>query len=87
MFSIPFVVVTDRHFVATISVDLTAGTGGSSIASVLDRHGAIDICVSNSGYGQLGAFVDLDPKVWQRHLCVDLTGAFNVTRMVAREMI
>lgn len=69
-------------------VDVTDRDGvQSALDSVLSRHGAVDICVSNAGYGQLGAFIDLEPKVWQRHLDVNLTGAFNVTQLAARAMI
>lgn len=69
-------------------VDVTDRDGvQAAVDAVLSRHGSIDICVSNAGYGQLGPFIDLDPKVWQRHLDVNLTGAFNVTQLCARAMI
>jgi NAD(P)-dependent dehydrogenase (short-subunit alcohol dehydrogenase family) len=57
------------------------------IDAIGERFGRIDILVNNAGYGRLGALVEMDPRVWRRHIDVNLHGSFNVFQPVARFMI
>lgn len=58
----------------------------AAIASVADGLGVPTVVVANAGYGRFGAFVDIEPRVWQRHLDVNLTGTFHVVQSAVRVM-
>ena len=58
----------------------------AAVAGTVDTFGTIDIVAANAGYGRFGAFVDIDERVWQRHLDVNLTGTFNVVQAAVRVM-
>ena len=46
-----------------------------------------DILVNNAGIGTFKKFIDLDAKLWQRTMDVNLTGAFNMCKAVVPIMI
>ncbi|HVA90455.1 MAG TPA: SDR family oxidoreductase [Chloroflexota bacterium] len=82
------------HTVAAFVADLTHMIEAESLArAVRDRFGSIDILVNNAGLSQLGGpstsgrFLDLEPVAWERALNRNLTTAFNVTQLVARQMV
>lgn len=58
----------------------------AAVAGTVDTFGRIDIVAANAGYGRFGAFVDIEERVWQRHLDVNLTGTFNVVQAAVRVM-
>ncbi|MFQ6034113.1 MAG: SDR family NAD(P)-dependent oxidoreductase, partial [Candidatus Bipolaricaulia bacterium] len=57
------------------------------IAAVRQRYDKIDILINNAGITRDGLFVRMSAQDWEEVLQVDLTGAFYVTRAVAREML
>ena len=70
-----------------IGVDVTDRPSvDAAIASVADGLGVPTVVVANAGYGRFGAFVDIEPRVWQRHLDVNLTGTFHVVQSAVRVM-
>lgn len=56
------------------------------IAAVLNRFGGIDVAVANAGYAKFGGFLDMEPRTWNRHVDVNLTGTFHVCQLAARAM-
>jgi 3-oxoacyl-[acyl-carrier protein] reductase len=63
--------VTDRRQVA------------AAIAQTVEELGAVDILVNNAGtLDHVGQFPEQSPKLWERDLQVNLTGAFNCGQAV-----
>ncbi len=58
-----------------------------AVQGVMERHGRIDILVNNAGIRNDMLMVWMQPKDWHRVLDVNLTGFFNVTRPVVKEMM
>jgi 3-oxoacyl-[acyl-carrier protein] reductase len=52
------------------------------IGAIDHRLGRIDILVNNAGINAFGGVSELSPEDWQRVLDVDLTGCFNMTRVI-----
>lgn len=59
----------------------------SAVARAADRHGRLDILVNAAGVLPIGKLVNTDDAEWARTLDVNLTGAFYLSRAVARRMI
>jgi len=57
------------------------------VAAVKKKFGGIDVLVNNAGICPFVEVMEMEPKVWQKSLDINLTGAFNCTQIVAREMI
>jgi 3-oxoacyl-[acyl-carrier protein] reductase len=54
-----------------------------AVRRTVEQHGSIDILVNNAGtLDHLGQFPDQQPKLWERDLRVNLTGAFNCAQAV-----
>jgi 3-oxoacyl-[acyl-carrier protein] reductase len=54
-----------------------------AVKRTVDEHGSVDILVNNAGtLDHLGQFTDQQPKLWERDLRVNLTGAFNCAQAV-----
>jgi 3-oxoacyl-[acyl-carrier protein] reductase len=54
-----------------------------AVRRTVAQHGSIDILVNNAGtLDHLGQFPDQQPKLWERDLRVNLTGAFNCAQAV-----
>ena len=54
-----------------------------AVKQVVEEHGSVDILVNNAGtLDHLGQFADQQPKLWERDLRVNLTGAFNCAQAV-----
>lgn len=51
------------------------------------EFGRLDIVVANAGVVTWGRFWELDPKVWQDVIDINLTGVFNTLRVAAPRMI
>ena len=57
------------------------------VEKTLDKFGKIDILVNNAGVTADDLLVRMKETEWQRVLETNLTGAFRVTHLVAKEMI
>ncbi len=56
--------------------------------AILDRdHGGIDVLINNAGICPFIDIMDLEPRVWQRTMDVNMTGAFHCTQLAAAGMI
>jgi 3-oxoacyl-[acyl-carrier protein] reductase len=54
-----------------------------AVKRVVEEHGSVDILVNNAGtLDHLAQFGDQRPKLWERDLRVNLTGAFNCAQAV-----
>src|SRR5690349_13879602 len=54
-----------------------------AVARTVEQHGSVDILVNNAGtLDHLGQFHDQQPRLWERDLSVNLTGAFNCAQAV-----
>ncbi len=58
-----------------------------AVAKVLDNMGPIDILINNAGTGTFGKFLELEPKVWEDIIKVNLFGVYYATRAVLPQMI
>jgi NAD(P)-dependent dehydrogenase (short-subunit alcohol dehydrogenase family) len=56
------------------------------VEGVLERHGAIDVLVSNAGVWRGGWIQDISPEDWHTVLDTSLGGAFNVCRAAVPAM-
>jgi len=54
-----------------------------AVRRTVEEHGSVDILVNNAGtLDHLGQFSDQQPKLWERDLRVNLSGAFNCGQAV-----
>ena len=58
-----------------------------ALQEALAQFGQIDIVCVNAGIVEASPFLEIAQASWQRHLDVNLTGAFNVAQAVARHMV
>ena len=58
-----------------------------TVNKLLDKHKAIDILVNNAGITRDNLLFRIDDNDWDEVLKVNLKGAFNVTKVVARSML
>ena len=58
-----------------------------AVGKVLDELGPIDILINNAGTATFGKFLELEPKVWEDMIKVNLFGVYYVTRAVLPQMI
>lgn len=54
---------------------------------IQQRHGSIDVLVNNAGITRDQLFVRMKPEEWRQVMQVNLDGAFNCSRAVARAMM
>jgi 3-oxoacyl-[acyl-carrier protein] reductase len=69
--------------------DVTERAGvAATVDRVVDELGSVDILVNNAGtLDHLGQIRDQEPKLWERDLRVNLTGAFNCAQEVWPHMV
>ncbi|NEW06786.1 SDR family oxidoreductase [Paenibacillus sp. SYP-B3998] len=59
----------------------------AAIIQATDTLGPIDIAVINAGICELSSFLDITEEAWDRHISINLKGAFLVGQAVAKQMI
>ncbi|MCP4117779.1 MAG: 3-oxoacyl-[acyl-carrier-protein] reductase [Desulfobacteraceae bacterium] len=59
----------------------------AAVKAILEKHGKIEILVNNAGIADDMLMVRMKPETWQRVLDTNLTGFYNVTRLVVKNMI
>ncbi|MDF2723519.1 MAG: fabG2 1 [Paenibacillus sp.] len=57
------------------------------VDGVLSMWGQIDIVVNNAGICEVSSFLDITEDQWDRHMNINLKGAFLVSQRAAREMV
>jgi 3-oxoacyl-[acyl-carrier protein] reductase len=69
---------------ATITCDVgDRAQVDEAVRRIVEEHGSLDILVNNAGtLDHLAQFGDQQPKLWERDLRVNLTGAFNCAQAV-----
>lgn len=63
------------------------GSVEETVGNILREFSRIDILVNNAGISLIKPFLDTTAEEWRRMIDVDLTGVFNVTRVVAPSMV
>ena len=58
-----------------------------AVTTILERHGAIQILVNNAGIRNDMLLVWMEPKNWHNVIDTTLTGFYNVTRPIVKEML
>ncbi|MHB1921870.1 MAG: 3-ketoacyl-ACP reductase [Chitinophagaceae bacterium] len=59
----------------------------NAVKKVQRELGPIDILINNAGTGTFGKFLELEPKVWENMIKVNLFGVYYTTRAVLPQMI
>ena len=73
---------------SALALDVTDAAQAKSVAeSVAQRHGAIDVWVSNAGISKMQRFIDVTPEDLRRTLAVNLEGIFLCGQAAAAVMI
>lgn len=57
------------------------------IASTLEAFGRIDVLISNPAYSRRGAFLEYDPREFERTVRGTLVSGFHMSQLVARHMV
>ena len=71
-----------------LQLDVTdASAIAPAVKAVSDALGPVDVLVNNAGIGESAPFVKTDPALWERHLRVNVTGPFLLTREVVPGML
>lgn len=71
-----------------LQLDVTdAAAAAPAVKTVTDALGPIDVLVNNAGIAESAPFVKTDPALWERHLRVNVTGPFLLTREVLPGML
>jgi meso-butanediol dehydrogenase/(S,S)-butanediol dehydrogenase/diacetyl reductase len=74
--------------VTALALDVTDAAQAKSVAqSVAQRHGTIDVWVSNAGISKMQRFIDVTPEDLRRTLAVNLEGIFLCGQAAAAVMI
>ncbi len=72
---------------ALFEADLTdAGRAAGLLDAVRDRLGPVHILVNNAAIFEPGGLRDTDLENWQRHLSLNLTAPFLLSRALARQL-
>ena len=73
---------------SALALDVTDAAQAKSVAeAVAQRHGAIDVWVSNAGISKMQRFLDVTPEDLRRTLAVNLEGIFLCGQAAAAAMI
>ena len=66
---------------------IDAGAIPAAVKAVTDAFGPVDVLVNNAGIAESASFAKTDPALWERHLRVNVTGPFLLTREVLPGML
>ncbi len=58
-----------------------------AVTNIKETLGGIDVLVNNAGIAEIKLFTDLSDDDWSRMIATNLSGAFFVTREVAKTMV
>jgi 3-hydroxybutyrate dehydrogenase len=73
---------------AAVSVDVTdAASVEAAVAQAVAALGPIDVLVNNAGIAESASFARTDPAMWDRHLRINATGPYLMTRAVLPGML
>ena len=73
---------SDPDLAAAVCDVADRGALAGYVPEVLARLGGLDVLVNNAGIaGPTGAVEAIEPAEWERTFAVNITGAFNVTRL------
>lgn len=71
-----------------LCVDISSAAAVSAgVRCALEHLGSIDVLVNNAGIAQIKLFTEITDDDWRRMIDTNLSGAFYVTREVAKSMI
>jgi NAD(P)-dependent dehydrogenase (short-subunit alcohol dehydrogenase family) len=71
-----------------IRLDVTdAASVVEAVARTVAELGAVDVLVNNAGIAESAPFARTDPQLWERHLRVNATGPYLMTRAVLPGML
>lgn len=76
--------------VRALAVDLDVGDVAGverAVGAIANGLGPVDVVVNNAGIAQSAPFVRTDPELWERHMRVNVTGPYLVTRAVLPGML
>lgn len=58
-----------------------------SVSKVMDKFGRIDILVNGAGVGHMKSAIEQTVEEWDKHLKIDLSGVYYVSKVVGEIMI
>jgi len=72
----------------SVALDVAdAGAIPAAVKAVSDALGPVDVLVNNAGIAESAPFAKTDPALWERHLRVNVTGPFLLTREILPGML
>jgi NAD(P)-dependent dehydrogenase (short-subunit alcohol dehydrogenase family) len=67
----------------TLALDVTdEASMAAAVATIEDRHGAIDVLVNNAGYGQQGALEEVPLERWRAQFETNVFGVVRLCQLV-----
>jgi len=71
-----------------LALDLREQTSiETTVNSVIEHFGAIDVLVNNAAENTSGKIVDVTREIWENLFAINLTGTFFLTQQVGRHLI
>lgn len=81
-------ILSDGGAAVAVELDVTDETSvAAAVARATDELGAIDVLVNNAGIAESAALARTEPAMWDRHLRVNATGPFLMTRATLPGML